>query len=584
MTSEITRFPPRDAPTPTFPYRIEERVGVGSMGVVYRALETELDRMVAIKALRRSLVEDEPESLQQEIKRRFQQEARAAAALSHPAVTSVYRVGENDGTPYIVMEWLEGITLERMLAERGRLAPSTAAQYGVELLDALDFSHRRGIVHRDIKPANLLILKGDGRLKVTDFGIALVRGRELVKTRDGLVLATPKFASPEQLAGTDVDGRADLFAVGILLYSLLSGTYPFKGTNFMELANAIMTLDPEPLRSLDSRIPPSLEAVVKRALMKERDDRYPSAAAMAEPLGAWLADQSGEAPRPRKNAAVEEEMAWQTPIRRELPHDPALAVLRVLESWPARELARQSTDVIIDRLLEKPLHAPPFAGAAMVGGVCLLFEAGRLLGAIDTASGAHGEAVAERLPPRAAARIHPVPAMLPGRVISLLATLLWPPVVRLGDLDSSFINLAALAKKLTAEKFDGIVRLRHGQDVGFVLFDRGNAVLNLFSKGWDNVSIDSSWHRWVRGYRGPGQRRGDGGKSTGILVSTGVSSCRVRCCLLREGDERRGAGARRQLADPAIDRQPAQRCPTDRRGRSRDPTQVGRCRRRRYRL
>lgn len=498
MSVKNRAFPPSEAPSPSFPYRIEAKVGVGSMGVVYRAVEVELDRPVAIKALRASLLDEEPPHAQDEIRRRFQQEAKAAAALSHPSVTTVHRVGETDGIPYIVMEWLEGTTLEAVLADQGKLDAPLAVRYVLDLLGALDAAHRQGIVHRDIKPANLIILKADGRLKVTDFGIALLRGRELVKTRDGLVLATPKFASPEQLTGSEVDGRADLFATGILLYALLAGVFPFRGTSFMELANAIMLLEAEPLRDLDPRIPAPLEAVVARALMKDRDDRFPTAEAMAEPMRAWLAQQTAtEQPTGRDGGGTEEETAWRMPVRCGLPHDTAQAIVRVVESWPSRVLPRQPAKRLIDRLLERPLHAPAFAGAVVLGPICMLLYDGQLLGAIDTTSGVHGDAVASRLPESVAARLHPVPSMLPGSVIELMATVLLPAQVRIGDLDSSFINLPALADRLRDERFDGILRLRHGKDFGLVLFGGGRAVLSLYSVGWKDIPIESSWQHWV---------------------------------------------------------------------------------------
>jgi len=498
MTAEKTSFPPSGPPTASFPYRVEAKVGVGSMGVVYRAIEVELDRPVAIKALRRSLLEDETAEAQEEIRRRFKQEARAAAALSHPAVTTVHRVGEVDGVPFIAMEWLEGMTLEALLAERPRLEAPVAVRFILELLSALEVAHRQGVVHRDIKPANLMILKADGRLKVTDFGIAMLRGRELVNTRDGQVLATPKFASPEQLTGTDVDGRSDLFACGILLYVMLGGAHPFRGSNFMELANAIILLEPVALRECNPRIPEVLEAVVRRALMKDREDRFQTAEAMSEPLRAWLREIDGRSEYAQLDEDKGEQTpGWHMPVRSGLPHHPALAVVRVVESWPARVLPRRGTDGLIDRLLERPLHAPAFAGAAVLGPICFLLGDGILLGAIDTTTGERGDAVAARRPQAVAARLYPVPTMLPGRVIELLASVLQPPKVRMGDLDSSFINLPALAAKLQGEHFDGVMRLHHEQDLGLVLFDRGNAVLGMYSSGWEEVRVAASWQRWI---------------------------------------------------------------------------------------
>src|SRR5262245_17853808 len=151
-------FPPAETPTPTFPYRIEAKIGQGAMGVVYRAVEPSLGRRVAIKVLHTHGLGTEDPAFLDDLRRRFLQEARAAASLSHPCVTTIYRVGDEDGTPYIAMEWLEGRTLEDILEQDGALPPARVAQLGAELLDALDAAHIAGVVHRDIKPANLVIL------------------------------------------------------------------------------------------------------------------------------------------------------------------------------------------------------------------------------------------------------------------------------------------------------------------------------------------------------------------------------------------------------------------------------------------
>ncbi|MBK6314023.1 MAG: serine/threonine protein kinase [Blastocatellia bacterium] len=222
---------PSKTMTGTFPYQIEAKIGAGGMGVVFRAFEPALNRRVAIKVLRAQILEDEKPEVADEYRRRFMQEARAAAALSHPGATTIFRIGEEDGLPFIAMEWLDGQTLEQIASQEGQLAPSRVARIGVDLLDTLEAAHRAGVVHRDVKPANLILLN-DGRLKVTDFGIARVADSDLVKTGAGAVLATPQYASPEQLQGEDVDGRADVFSTGVVLYLLLSGKFPWAGANF----------------------------------------------------------------------------------------------------------------------------------------------------------------------------------------------------------------------------------------------------------------------------------------------------------------------------------------------------------------
>ncbi|MEM7351634.1 MAG: serine/threonine-protein kinase, partial [Acidobacteriota bacterium] len=196
-----------DGPSETFPYRVENEAGSGAMGVVYRATDVALARPVAIKVMR---IDAEGESeLSAEGRRRFLQEARSAAALTHPAVTAVYRIGKLAGAPYIVMEWLEGKTLHEVVRQEKAVPLERASRYTYELLDVLAYAHGAGVVHRDIKPANLIAVEGD-RLKVTDFGLALHQGHELVRTAAGSVMATPQFASPEQLDGQRVDHRSDL--------------------------------------------------------------------------------------------------------------------------------------------------------------------------------------------------------------------------------------------------------------------------------------------------------------------------------------------------------------------------------------
>jgi len=486
-------------PSASFPYQIETQVGSGSMGVVFRATEVGLDRPVAIKALKASLLEDESDAVQREMRDRFQREARAAAALSHPGVTTIYRVGEEEGTPFIAMEWLEGATLEEMLRARGKLPLGEAARLAVELLDALAAAHRKGVVHRDVKPSNLMLLE-EGRLKVTDFGIARLEGSDLAKTQAGVVLATPRFASPEQLVGGGVDGRSDLFSTGILLYLMLTGKLPFGGKTFMELATSILQKQPPALRKIDTSLPAAVESLVIRALEKDPAQRFQSAEEMADQLRSFT--EGLPAAEGARGAAVSgrggDTAASGMPLNHHgLPRDPRLAVLRFIESWPSRELAPQPTPKLLGRLLEKPLHAPAFSGAAVIDRVCLLLYEGRILAAADAGSAESGDRVAESLPAESGAKLYPLPAPLPATAMPLLATLFEPPKVRHGDLHSSFVNLPALAKKLEEESFEGLMRLQLEGSLGLIFFDRGRVILSLFSEGWEQVPIDESWQTWV---------------------------------------------------------------------------------------
>ena len=487
---------PLKSPTPSFPYRIEGQVGVGSMGTVYRAVEVDLDRTVAIKTLRRSLLEEESPDGREDILRRFRQEAQAAGRISHPGVTTVYRVGEEAGVPYLVMEWLDGQSLDEIMKVRRRLPVQEAARLMVDLLSALDAAHRVGVIHRDVKPSNLVLLK-DGRLKVTDFGIARIQGRELVKTQAGVVLATPKFASPEQLQGIEVDGRADVFAAGVLFYHLLTGTFPFLGQSFLELAGAILQHTPTPVTELLPDLPAEPAAIIDKALRKDRQDRYSGAAQMAEDLRSWLQlatapSAAGTASAPLPDVDIESSV-------RGLPHDPVTALVELAASWPGKILDEQECTPLVERLLDRPLHAAPFSGAVFLGATCLFLSDGVLLTAADR-RGRVGDAAMTHLPQRAVPGLHPVPAEFGSALLPVLVSALLPPHILHADLDSSFINLPALAAKLQNDKFDGLVRLRHGRDWGLVCFVAGSAKLSLYSEGWSRIPVEKSWRHWISDY------------------------------------------------------------------------------------
>ena len=482
-------FPPQ-SPTPTFPYQVEARIGEGAMGIVYRALEPSLERRVAIKSLHAQMLAGEEPETAREYRLRFLQEARAAAALSHPGAATIYRIGEEEGTPYIAMEWLEGKTLERLIQDEGKLPAERAVRLMIDLLGTLDAAHRNGVVHRDVKPANLVLLP-DGRLKVTDFGIARLKGSDLVKTQAGFVLATPRFAAPEQLRGEDVDGRADLFAAGILLFHLLTGRFPFGGTDFLQVASAVFRDAPTPLRSIDPTLSPALAAVVEKALAKDREARYGTAAEMAAALEAALS--------PTVAVAAQRPVEERSASLRDLPAETFRAAVAAFRSWPARDLGPQPSRALLDRLLDRPLHAAPFAGAALLGDSWLLLADGLVLGAVDGGTGEVGDGVLEALPEKVPAVLYPAPEGLGAGCVRGLASLLHPPRLRHEGLDSSYVNLAALAGKLLEERFDGALRLRRSDALGTVVFDQGRPTLSLFSKGWDGVPVERPWDEWVSG-------------------------------------------------------------------------------------
>jgi beta-lactam-binding protein with PASTA domain/predicted Ser/Thr protein kinase len=252
-------------------YRIERKLGAGGMANVYLAEDQELGRRVAIKILNDRHANDE------QFVERFRREAKNAAALSHPNIVSIYDRGEAEGTYYIAMEYLDGRSLKELIVGRGPAPVNVAVEYARQILSALRFAHRHGIVHRDIKPHNVLV-DNEGRVKVTDFGIARAGTSQM--TEAGSIVGTAQYLSPEQARGAPTDQRSDLYSLGIVLYELLTGEAPFEGDTPVEIAMRHLSTVPEPPSSLRPDLPRALDLVVMRALAKDPEDRYQSAEEM----------------------------------------------------------------------------------------------------------------------------------------------------------------------------------------------------------------------------------------------------------------------------------------------------------------
>jgi serine/threonine-protein kinase len=249
-------------------YRIERRIGSGGMADVYCAADSQLGRDVAIKMLHRRFARDT------EFVERFRREASAAAGLQHPNVVSVFDRGEYDGTYYIAMEYLPGKTLKEVIREEAPLEQLRAIDYAIQILQAAAFAHRRGVIHRDFKPHNVMV-GPDGRLKVTDFGIARAGASEMTET--GSIMGTAQYLSPEQAQGQRVEAQSDIYSIGVMLYEMLTGRVPFTGDSAVSIALKHVGEQPQRLAELRRDVHPRLEQAVGRALLKDPAQRYASA-------------------------------------------------------------------------------------------------------------------------------------------------------------------------------------------------------------------------------------------------------------------------------------------------------------------
>lgn len=299
------------------PYEILAPVGVGGMGEVYRARDTRLGRTVAIKVLPPDLAHSP------ELRQRFEQEARSIAKLSHPHICALHDVGHQSGIDFLVLEYLEGETLEHRL-QKGRLRADQIVQYAIEIADALDKAHRKGITHRDLKPGNIMLTKGGAKL--LDFGLAKLRTQRISGgpvlaemptedcklTAEGTLVGTLHYMAPEQLEGNDADARTDIFALGALIYEMATGLQAFSGKSKASVIASILTSEPPPISASQPLNPAALNRLVKKCLAKDPEERWQSAGDLASELR-WISETASQVELPnlaRKKRNIREAVAW----------------------------------------------------------------------------------------------------------------------------------------------------------------------------------------------------------------------------------------------------------------------------------
>jgi len=332
-------------------YLITGRIGRGGMGMVYRGLDEALEREVAVKTL------NAEGTLDADSRRRFEVEARAAARLQHPNIVTVYELGEDRGLPFIAMEMLPGADLETVLRSGEEIPLAEKLDVVAQVCRGLAYAHERGIVHRDIKPSNVRLLE-DGAAKIMDFGIAKLGGTHLTKA--GMMVGTVNYMSPEQVRGRPLDGRSDVFSVGVILYELLAGERPFRGEGATQVLYKIVNEEPPPpdLGALGN-FAPRLQQILSRALAKDPDARYPGAAALGADLAAVLEDlQKAEGPPPALAVAA---LAAGRKAVLEGHVEEAVGRLRgLVATYPGFLEARRALRSALGE--QKATHAPAHAG------------------------------------------------------------------------------------------------------------------------------------------------------------------------------------------------------------------------------
>ncbi len=334
-------------------YRLEEPLASGGMARVWRGTDTVLGREVAIKVLHEHLRDDE------RFTARFRHEALSVARVSHPNIVAVYDTVANDDVDAIVLELVDGITLRQHLDDAGVLGPSDVVEMGVDLASALVAAHRAGVVHRDIKPANVLI-GFDGSVKVTDFGIARAEA-DTELTLEGSVMGTASYLAPEQLEGRPVDGRADLYSLGLLLFEAATGRTPFPGDDPTSRALARLSVEPLRARDLDPSVPPALDATIDALLRRDPDERIPDAPTLvgrlervrSELAGAPVEDPATARPRRAAGRRTVERPTEEAPVE-ETAQQPATRRHRRSRLGPVLLLGVTAVSVVLIYLLVQP--------------------------------------------------------------------------------------------------------------------------------------------------------------------------------------------------------------------------------------
>ncbi|HTM60010.1 MAG TPA: serine/threonine-protein kinase [Burkholderiales bacterium] len=334
-------------------YVIQSEIGRGAMGIVYKALDSVLERPVAVKTVNITLEREYADKYE----KRFYQEAKSAGILNHPNIVTIHDVGKAGDVVFMAMEYIEGVELKTLIGEGRPLRLPQAVSIAAQVAEGLAFAHQRGVVHRDIKPANIMVV-ANGPVKITDFGIARMRGAGDL-TQTGMLLGSPKYMSPEQVIGKRADHRSDIFSLGVILYEMLVGAAPFNGENVTALMYQIVNFVPPAPSTVNREIPEVLDYIVAKSIAKPLEERYQDAAELARDLRECERQLAAAAPPPQPTGATQT-LAQRT-IGVVSPPEPKLVDAAAKTSVLAQSVARTRE---ADHGASHEVSAPPAKGLA----------------------------------------------------------------------------------------------------------------------------------------------------------------------------------------------------------------------------
>lgn len=345
-------------------YEVVSELGQGAMGVVYKSIDPLIDRTVAIKTINLNLSKEELADFEA----RFYREAQSAGRLNHPNIVTIHDVGKTDAVAYMAMEFLEGQELRGLLASGRPLEVERAADMAAQVAEGLAYAHEHGVVHRDIKPANIMIVR-NGLVKITDFGIALMPSAS--RTLAGMILGSPKYMSPEQVLGQTIDGRSDIFSLGVVLYEMLTGQSPFSGDNLNTIMYRILNETPVPPSLVNENVPEAFDSIIAKALSKRPEDRYQNAKVMARDLREYLNASQANETGPKTETAVPqlEPVVFDDGLATPIFRNDATAVLQRAAAQPLRPVSPAVLPVPVRVIGRKRSRAWFYAGVPAVAAI-----------------------------------------------------------------------------------------------------------------------------------------------------------------------------------------------------------------------